>query len=105
MLIGGKRYVDILAGGAPVTRSPGELSHSELLQRILTDAPRFHRSDETSDQTFYRSALPEAEKSRLQSLRGKQNWGITHTFARYLLKTISPGMRTLETGSGISTLV
>ena len=80
-------------------------SNMERMERILAEGPRFHRADtEVEDQTFGRSMLPKTRKMRMQNLKGRQNWGITPPLARYIVATIKPGMRTLEIGSGISTL-
>ncbi|HYL65395.1 MAG TPA: class I SAM-dependent methyltransferase [Candidatus Methylomirabilis sp.] len=79
---------------------------SALLEKILAESPGFHCGDTETTQAF-------SEQS--SSLRGAivQNilnkvpacYGIDPALARFLFDSVSEKSRTLETGSGISTLV
>jgi predicted O-methyltransferase YrrM len=76
------------------------------LERIFIDRPMFHRIAETAEGfRTARSALPRKVRDQIAALTGRQNWGISPKFGRYLLDAVKPNMRTLETGAGISTLI
>jgi methyltransferase family protein len=76
-----------------------------LLEKILADSPAFHRGDTETAQTF---------SEQHSSLRGAiaQNivnkvpacYGVDPELARFLFDSVSEQSKTLETGSGISTL-
>lgn len=77
----------------------------EKLDRIFVDQPRLHEIAETGKFRAERSSLPVGQRDWLASLTARQNWGISRDFGRYLLDVVKPGMRTLETGAGVSTLI
>jgi predicted O-methyltransferase YrrM len=78
----------------------------DIIDRIYRDNPSFHRNSEShTPANFDLVQLPEAEKSRLRSPESRSNWGVSPEFSRYLLNSIRPGMTTIETGSGVSTLI
>jgi hypothetical protein len=84
------------------------MTATATLERIFTDRPLFHRPSETPDGfRAERSALPSKLRNYYAALlaRGRQNWGISPEFGRYLFDVVKPGMRTLETGAGASTLI
>jgi Methyltransferase domain len=78
-----------------------------IIDRIFADNPPFHRIDTevVGDSSFDRSFLPPAVKAWVEGLKGRTNWGISSDFAHYLLNSLKPGMTTIETGSGVSTLI
>ena len=76
----------------------------DIIDRIFADNPPFHRNSETTGDPSF-DLLPPADKPRLKSLKEFSNWGVSPDFARYLLNSLKPGMTTIETGSGVSTLV
>jgi predicted O-methyltransferase YrrM len=79
-----------------------------VLERILLDRPSIHRPDtETPDGNFraIRSALPIKLRKQMAKSAPRQNYGVSEGVARFLLSAVTPAMRTLETGSGVSTLV
>ena len=79
-----------------------------IIDRIFADKPPFHRIDtevSTPRLANRRSALPASELAGYANLKGRQNWGISPDFGRALIRLIKPGMTTLETGSGASTLI
>src|ERR1700759_3565009 len=77
----------------------------EIFERIFEDQPSFHRVAETGCFRTERSALPDKARNHIASLTGRQNWGISKELGRYLLDFVTPDMKTLETGAGISTLI
>jgi predicted O-methyltransferase YrrM len=84
------------------------MNKTEVLEQIFSDLPSLHRLDtETPEGGFRaaRSALPARTRGYFASLVGRQNHGVSKEFAQYLLELVTPSMRTLETGSGISTLI
>jgi len=78
----------------------------KCLERILSERPKFHRSETEIVRPFTpaESGLDPEDAARVSSGRALCH-GITPVFARYLLNHVKPGMRTLETGAGISTLI
>jgi predicted O-methyltransferase YrrM len=76
-----------------------------LLEKILAESPAFHRGDTETAQTF---------SEQRSSLRGPivQNilnkvpacYGVDPELARFLFDSVTDQSKTLETGSGISTL-
>jgi predicted O-methyltransferase YrrM len=79
-----------------------------IIDRIFADKPPFHRIEtEVSTPRFatHRSALPASELAGFENLKGRQHWGISPELGRALIGLIKPGMTTLETGSGASTLI
>jgi hypothetical protein len=82
------------------------MNKTQTLDRILADRPAFHRKAETPEGfRASRSALPPKMINYFDTMRGRQDWGISKDFARYLLNVVAPDMITLETGAGISTLI
>jgi hypothetical protein len=81
------------------------MDKTEIFERIFADQPSFHRVAETGCFRTERSALPDKMRDRIASLTGRQNWGISKELGRYLLDVVTPDMRTLETGAGVSTLI
>jgi predicted O-methyltransferase YrrM len=81
------------------------MGKTEAFERIFADRPLLHRIDEIGDFRTERSALPVEMRDQLASMRGRQNWGVSKEFGRYLLDSIESNMRTLETGAGVSTLI
>jgi predicted O-methyltransferase YrrM len=79
---------------------------SALLEKILAEAPKFHRGETETQRTI------SAKDSFLNGL-GFENisrnlpacYGIDPAVARFLHDSVSEKSRTLETGSGISTVV
>ncbi len=63
-------------------------SNREALQRLLDQPPQLH-----SDSDF-----------SLQGAESLVSWGIQPSFLRYMAEVVHPGDRTLETGSGVSTV-
>jgi hypothetical protein len=84
----------------------GPMSQIAILERIFAERPSFHRIAETP-QGFRaeRSALPFGQRDYFASLKGRQDWGISPNFGRFLMDAVTPNMQTLETGAGISTLI
>lgn len=82
------------------------MSQVAILERIFAERPSFHRIAETP-QGFRaeRSALPAGMRNYIASLTGRQDWGVSQDFGRFLFNVLHPGMQTLETGAGISTLI
>jgi methyltransferase family protein len=78
---------------------------SALLERILTDSPTFHSGETetrkviSAQDTFLRGAAFENISSNQPAC-----YGIEPDVARFLHDSVSEGCKTLETGSGISTL-
>jgi hypothetical protein len=81
------------------------MNKTEIFERIFADQPSFHRVAETGCFRAERSALPDQIRNHIASLTGRQNWGISKELGRYLLDVVTPDMKTLETGAGISTLI
>ena len=80
------------------------MTNAELLDRIFADRPPIHRIAETGAFRADRSALSRAYAAQIASLTGLQNWAPSKECARFIADTARPGMRTLETGIGLSTL-
>ena len=77
-----------------------------LLEKILTDLPEFHRGDTETT----RIASEEHSSLRgpiLENLKNRRPacYGIDAELAHFLYDSVSSNNATLETGSGISTLV
>jgi hypothetical protein len=68
-----------------------------LLESVLANPPLVHRGGSERDPSRWSD----------EGVRGKEQtcWGISPSLARDLLGRLAPGMRTLETGAGLSTLV
>jgi predicted O-methyltransferase YrrM len=82
------------------------MSQTAILERIFAERPSFHRIAETAEGfRAERSALPAGMRNYIASLTGRQDWGVSPDFGRFLLDAIQPNMQTLETGAGISTLI
>src|SRR5215831_9847569 len=77
-----------------------------LLEKILTDLPEFHRGDtETTrliskEHSSLRGPILENLKNRKPAC-----YGIDAELAHFLYDSVSSNNATLETGSGISTLI
>lgn len=78
---------------------------AEALDRIFADPPIIHRIAETGDFRAERSTLRSGTRDYYESLSGRQNYGITIECARLIFDTAKPGIRTLETGIGLSTVI
>jgi predicted O-methyltransferase YrrM len=84
------------------------MDQTAIIDRIFADRPPFHRIDtevSTPGGGLHKSALPASELAGYANLTGRQNWGISPDFGHALSRLIKPGMTTLETGSGASTLI
>ena len=84
------------------------MDQAAIIDRIFADRPPFHRIDtevSTPGGALHKSALPASELAGYANLTGRQNWGISPDFGHALSRLIKPGMTTLETGSGASTLI
>src|ERR1019366_7698005 len=79
---------------------------SELLEKILAESPKFHRGD-TETRRIVSEQQTSLRGSMLRSVVNKvpECYGIDPGLARFLLESVREGSKTLETGSGISTLV
>lgn len=78
---------------------------SDLLDEILREAPRFHRTGtEIRDLAAAEGFTDEAQAEGFRR-RESVNWGVDPNVARFLFEAVQPGWRTLETGAGISTVV
>lgn len=76
-----------------------------LLEKILTESPKLHRGDEiqkkvSARETILRGSIVESIANSLPV-----RYGIEPVLARFLYDSVSEQSKTLETGSGISTLV
>jgi len=81
-------------------------SSAQILERILSERPKFHRSETEIIRPFAPSESGLDREDAVLAASGQALChGINPTFARYLLDHVKPGMKTLETGAGISTLV
>jgi len=79
---------------------------TQTLERILSERPKFHRSETEIVRSFVPSESGLYPEDAVLAASGRALChGITPAFARYLLDKVKPGMKTLETGAGISTLV
>lgn len=69
----------------------------KLLDSVLSAPPLVHRGGSERDPSRWAD----------EGVRGKEPicWGVSQSFARDLLRRLVPGMHTLETGAGLSTLV
>jgi predicted O-methyltransferase YrrM len=78
----------------------------DLLERILEERPKFHRGEVEITREFSanESSLSEKLVDRL-TRREPVCWGIDREVASFLYACVNSGSKTLETGSGISTLV
>jgi hypothetical protein len=81
------------------------MDKTEIFEQIFADQPSFHRVAETGRFRTERSALPDQMRNHIASLTGRQNWGVSKELGRYLLDVVKAGMKTLETGAGVSTLI
>jgi len=77
-----------------------------LLEKILAESPKFHRG-ETETQRVISAQDTSLRGSALESMLNNlpECYGIDPGVARFLYDSVSDQSRTLETGSGISTLV
>lgn len=81
------------------------MSHSPL-EKILKELPKFHRGDTeirrtvSAQETILRGSVFESVSNDLPAC-----YGIEPVLARFLYDIVSEHSKTLETGSGISTLV
>ncbi len=77
-----------------------------LLEKILSEQPQFHRGDTeikrtvTAQETVLRGPMLEGVLKAIPAC-----YGIQAMLARFLFDSVAAGSKTLETGSGISTLV
>ncbi len=79
---------------------------TQILESILSERPNFHKSETEIFRPFAPSESGLDPETAAFIASGRMSChGITPGFARYLLDRVKPGMRTLETGAGISTLV
>ena len=82
------------------------MSHS-LLEKILSELPKFHRGDTeirravSAQETILRGPVFECVSNNLPACC----YGVEPVLARFLYDTVANCCKTLETGSGISTLV
>ena len=78
---------------------------SALLEKILAESPAFHRGDTETAQTFSeeRSSLRGPIVANILN-RVPACYGVDPELARFLFDSVSEQSKTLETGSGISTL-
>jgi hypothetical protein len=72
---------------------------AQILERIHSDRPKFHRSETEIIRPFAPSESGlDREDARLYASSHALCHGINPTFARSLLDHAKPGMKTLETG-------
>jgi predicted O-methyltransferase YrrM len=78
---------------------------SALLEKILAESPAFHRGDTETAQTFSeeRSSLRGPIVANILN-KVPACYGVDPELARFLFDSVSEQSKTLETGSGISTL-
>jgi len=78
---------------------------SALLEKILAELPAFHRGDTETAQTFSeeRSSLRGPIVANILN-KVPACYGVDPELARFLFDSVSEQSKTLETGSGISTL-
>jgi len=76
---------------------------SALLDKILAESPKIHRGETETQQGVAKAILPQG----LERISNSQPecYGIAPEIAHFLFNSISEQSKTLETGSGISTLV
>jgi predicted O-methyltransferase YrrM len=79
----------------------------QILERVLAEYPKVHREEpEIREPTrLNEDTLNRYKRYRLLSMENDVCHGILPVFARELFSLLGPGMKTLETGSGVSTLV
>jgi hypothetical protein len=78
----------------------------EKLEKILDQRPRFHRG-ETEIERSFTTAESFLSKSTVERLSGKELtcYGIEKDVLSFIADHSGPGLKTLETGAGCSTLV
>jgi hypothetical protein len=83
------------------------MSTIEDLERVLVDYPKVHRGEPEIREPagLSEAILKRHKRERLLLKEHVVCYGINAVFARELFLRLKPGMKTLETGSGISTIV
>jgi predicted O-methyltransferase YrrM len=83
------------------------MNSDAALERLLTEYPRVHRGEPEIRQpaSLSEEVLNRYQRDRLLSMENAACYGILPVFARELYRHLKPGMKSLETGSGVSTLV
>lgn len=78
----------------------------DLLERILEERPKFH-SGEVEIKRGFSAEESSLSKKLVERLAKREPvcWGIDRNVATFMYDFVNPDSRTLETGSGISTLV